>query len=98
VLFSPSTPNEGGGHGVDKLVHAALFGALALTTRRRYARGLWAVLAYAWLSELLQAVLPIHRDGDVFDALADTAGALLGWALAGRSTPDRVRNAGTSRR
>jgi len=84
VLFSPSTPSEGGLHGLDKAVHALLFCALAASTRWRWGRGLWAVIGYAVLSEVLQATLPIHRDGDVFDALADSAGALCGWLLAVR--------------
>ena len=76
--------------GLDKVIHAALFALLAVTTRRRYGRGLGLVLGYAGLSEVLQAVLPIHRDGDVLDFLADSACALAGWA--GAWTPGRVRN------
>ena len=79
VLFSPSTPSDGGIYGVDKLVHATLFAALAATTRARFGRGLLLVLLYAPASEVLQAVLPIHRDGNVPDALADVTGALVGW-------------------
>jgi hypothetical protein len=85
VLFSPSTPSEGGLYGVDKVVHATLFLLLALTTRRRFGRGLPWVLAYAVVSEVLQAVLPISRDGNVPDALFDGLGALLGWWIATRS-------------
>jgi VanZ family protein len=68
-------------------VHAGLFAALAVTTRLRFGRGLWAVVAYAAVSEVLQAVLPISRDGDVLDAAADVAGALLGWWLLARRHP-----------
>ena len=60
-------------------MHATLFAVLAATTRARFGRGLPLVLAYAVVSEVLQAVLPISRDGDVLDAAADAAGALLGW-------------------
>jgi hypothetical protein len=81
VLFSPSTPSEGGLYGVDKVVHATLFGLLALTTRRRFGRGLTLVLLYAPVSEVLQALLPIHRDGNVPDAIFDCLGALAGWWL-----------------
>jgi VanZ family protein len=84
VLFSPSTPSEGGLYGLDKVVHATLFLLLGLTTRRRFRRGLVWVLLYAPVSEVLQAVLPIHRDGNAPDALFDCLGAGLGWWLAGR--------------
>jgi VanZ family protein len=87
VLFSPSTPSEAGRYGVDKLVHATLFAALAVATRLRFGRGLVLVLAYGCLSEVLQSVLPIHRDGGVTDALADAAGACLGWVFARRLVP-----------
>ncbi len=93
MLFSPSTPNEGGVYGMDKLVHAALFAALALTTRWRFGRGLLLVLAYAGLSELLQNVLPIHRDGNVPDLLADTLGAVTGWWWGARGWEARRSNA-----
>jgi VanZ family protein len=100
VLFSPSTPSQARVIGLDKVIHASLFLALALTTRLRYGRGLIWVLAYAVTSEVLQAVLPINRDGDVFDALADSVGALLGWVAAVRRPlpPDRVRKVDPVRR
>lgn len=84
VLFSPTVPSEGGVHNLDKVVHAALFAALAVTTRLRFGKGLLLVVLYAVLSEVLQAVLPIHRDGNALDALADAAGAIVGWGLASR--------------
>ena len=40
-----------------------------------------ALVAYAGVSEVLQAVLPIHRDGDVADAAVDALGAVLGVVL-----------------
>jgi VanZ family protein len=83
VLFSPSTPSEGGLYGIDKVVHATLFLLLALTTRLRFRRGLVWVLLYAPVSEVLQAVLPIHRDGNVPDAVFDCLGAAIGWWVAG---------------
>ena len=84
MLFSPSTPSEGGGYGLDKVVHVLVFAALAASTRGRFGRGLVLVLLYAPVSEVLQAVLPIHRDGNVPDALADVGGALAGWWAFGR--------------
>ena len=87
VLFAPS----GGGAPLfpydDKVVHATLFALLAGTARWRFGAGpavLGAVCAYAPVSELVQAGLLPGRSGDVYDVLADLAGALAGWALAGR--------------
>jgi len=79
VLLSPKTPSGAEVNGIDKVIHALLFGLLAAATRARFAAGLGWVLAYAATSEVLQAVLPINRDGGVADAVADAAGALLGW-------------------
>jgi VanZ family protein len=83
--------------GIDKVVHAALFAVLAVTTRWRFGRGLAWVLLYAVLSEVAQQALPIHRDGSVLDALADAGGAAVGWWLVrhGRGLvtagPERTR-------
>ena len=82
--------------GADKLVHAGLFLLLALTARVRFgdaARVLVAVLLYAALSEVVQAVLLPRRSGDPLDLLADAAGAVVGWQLpaGGRSGLRRVR-------
>ena len=82
--------HPGGLRGIDKVVHVLLFCALAASTRWRWRRGLWVVSAYAVVSEVLQATLPIHRDGDPFDALADSAGAVLGWLLAVRLPQDEA--------
>ncbi|MCW2543348.1 MAG: hypothetical protein JWM40_900 [Frankiales bacterium] len=81
VLFSPRTPSGAEVAGIDKVVHALLFASLAAATAARFRRGLGWVLLYAVVSEVLQAVLPIHRDGSVWDAVADGIGALLGWAV-----------------
>jgi VanZ family protein len=43
---------------------------------------LLAVIAYGGLSEIIQSLALAHRDGDVWDFVADTTGALLGWVLA----------------
>lgn len=93
VLFSPGSTVPAGPPYSDKVVHAALFAALALT-------GSWAgvrprvllvgLAGYAAGSELLQAVLPIHRDGDLADAAVDLLGVVLG-LLPGR---DRRRTGG----
>ena len=92
VLFAPPDDVPFAPPGVDKLVHGALFAALALTGR-------WAgigrtVLApvlvlYAAVSEVLQGM--IGRDAAVGDWVADVVGLLLGlllWQLVtGRRTP-----------
>ncbi len=85
VLFSPASAVPGGLPINDKVVHAGLFAALALTGRLAglplvpLAAGL---LVYAGVSEVLQVVLPIGRDGDWRDALADSAGVVTGLLLA----------------
>ena len=87
VLFVPRTPSEQGIPHLDKVVHAALFAALAASTRWRFGphlAGLITVLAYAAASELVQQHWLAKRDGDVRDLAADAVGALLGWLLARR--------------
>ena len=88
VLFWPEQAGPAGPPGADKAVHAVLFGLLAATTRRRFgdrAVLLGLVLGYAAGSEVVQALLLPHRSGDPLDVVADTVGALAGWALARRS-------------
>ncbi|RLV50698.1 VanZ family protein [Nocardioides mangrovicus] len=85
VLFLPGSDVPTNVPVSDKVVHAGLFFLLALTGR-------WAGLStatlavelvlYAAASEVLQSVLPIHRDGDVRDALADVAGLAMGLVVA----------------
>ena len=93
VLFWPD-PASGGGRfpGADKVVHAGLFGLLALTSRCRFGTHgsvLAALVAYAVVSELVQAALLSNRSGDGWDVLADLAGVATGWWLAGRVLSDR---------
>jgi VanZ family protein len=91
VLFSPGSDVPSGLPVSDKVVHFLLFAALAVTGR--LARFPWpplvvGLVAYAAISEVLQDVLPINRDGDLRDLLADTLGVLTGVgvvALASRS-------------
>lgn len=66
-----------------------LFLLLAATARWRFGAAagvLIAVLAYAALSEVIQAQLLARRSGDLLDVAADAAGALAGWRLARRWT------------
>jgi VanZ family protein len=84
VLFTPESGVPTAPPGTDKVVHLLLFALLAFTGRRagmRWDALLAALVAYAGLSEVLQATLPIGRDGDVWDALTDVTGAALGLAV-----------------
>jgi VanZ family protein len=83
LFLLPVTPSSA--PGSDKVGHVAIFAALALAGR-------WAGLAtvplalgltaYAVVTELLQATLPLGRLGDPADAVADVAGIALGLVLA----------------
>jgi hypothetical protein len=86
----------------DKVVHALIFVALAVAGRwagvRWVALGL-GLAAYAGVTEILQAVLPIHRDGNVPDFLADVVGIGIGLLLSftamrlgARARPPRSRS------
>jgi VanZ family protein len=69
---------------VDKVVHAALFAALALTGRwAGVGRSVLAVLlvVYAAASEVVQGASPLARSASVADWVADVVGLLLGLAL-----------------
>lgn len=84
VLFTPGSTVPSGPPNSDKLVHALLFAALALASR--FAGLGWRatvawVLAYAALSEVLQAVLPINRGGSLGDFAADAVGMAVGLGI-----------------
>ncbi|GAA4810747.1 VanZ family protein [Tomitella cavernea] len=84
MLFSPGSTVPSGPPHSDKLVHAGLFAALAIAAVVAGAgwRSTAAVLlVYAAVSEVLQGVLPIHRNGDLRDVLADTVGIACGIVL-----------------
>jgi VanZ family protein len=95
MLFSPASEVPSDLPVSDKVVHFLMFALLAVTGRLAGVplRGLAAgLVVYAGVSELLQSALPINRDGDLRDALADTLGALSGLvvhAAAGRRRPRR---------
>ena len=95
-LYALFWPRPAGGPlfpGSDKVVHLGLFLLLAATARWRFGaagRVLGAVLAYAAVSELVQAVGLSERSGDVLDLLADAVGAVAGWLLAGRVLAGQV--------
>ena len=84
VLFAPASDVPPSPPGVDKLVHGALFAALALTGRwAGVGRSVLAVLlvAYAAVSEVVQGISPLQRSASVADWVADVVGVLLGLAL-----------------
>lgn len=88
ALFSPASGVPFLPPGFDKIGHFCLFAALAVTGRRAniYASGLGASLVvYAVVSEILQSILPINRDGDVWDAAVDLCGVAIGLWLFSRA-------------
>lgn len=95
VLFAPPSDVPSSPPGVDKLVHATLFAALAFTARwsgvgRAVTAG--ALIGYAAASEVIQGTDLVGRDASVGDWLADTVGVLLGlllWRSATRAAPAR---------
>ncbi|RBY79677.1 VanZ family protein [Blastococcus sp. TF02A-26] len=95
VLFAPGDDVPSSPPGVDKLVHLALFAALALAGRWAGVRTptLAALLVgYAVVSEVVQAVAPLQRSGSVADGLADVLGIALGlaaWAGISRARSSR---------
>jgi hypothetical protein len=91
VLFAPASDVPTAPPGTDKLVHGALFLALALTGRwAGIGRVLSVVLVgYAAASELIQGV--IGRDAAIGDWLADVVGLLLGLSLWGLLARRRAR-------
>ena len=86
----------------DKVVHALIFVVLAVAGR--WAQAPWVALgiglaAYAAVTEILQATLPINRDGNVPDFLADLVGigvglllSLIAMRLGARARPPRSRS------
>lgn len=87
VLFTPASGVPAGFPGSDKLVHLAVFAALALTGRVAAlprAALVAGLVGYAVGSEVLQHVLPLGRSADLLDVLADVLGIALGLVLARR--------------
>jgi VanZ family protein len=90
VLFAPASDVPSAPPGVDKVIHVAVFTALAVTGRwAGVGRSVLAVLlvVYAAVSELVQGLSPLERTASVADWVADVVGLLLGlalWALLAR--------------
>ncbi|MDP9497955.1 MAG: VanZ family protein [Actinomycetota bacterium] len=88
VLFAPTTAGAPVFPYADKVVHLLLFALLAATARWRFGRSaavVAAVVAYAALSEVVQAVALPTRSGDLADLVADVAGVALATVLADRA-------------
>ena len=72
-------------HNLDKYFHAATYAGLAywfmqLNFRRRYIRVAVGLVAMGILIEYLQSFTRT-RTADVYDALANTLGVAVGWAI-----------------
>lgn len=84
ILFAPGSDVPPSPPGVDKLVHGSLFAVLALTGVWAGIRSRWfgfALVTYAGVSELIQMLPGLQRDGSFGDFAADVAGVLLGFLL-----------------
>ena len=85
VMFLTPRDDVPSGGPDDKVVHALIF--VVLTVAGRWAALPWVALgvglaAYAAVTEILQAVLPIDRQGDVRDLAADVIGVAVGLLLS----------------
>lgn len=93
-LYAPEAPDSGDLPGSDKLGHVLMF---ALVMASGVVAGIPAALLavvlvlQAVVSETVQGMLLSMRSGDVWDAVADLVGIALGWAIAHRWAPSRVR-------
>lgn len=71
--------------GRDKWLHILIFVGFGLLWRLTGRSVWWVILAgtlYGILIEIWQALMPIHRTGDVYDALGDMAGTVMGVGVA----------------
>ena len=98
VLFTPESGVPTAPPGTDKVIHTLLFALLAYTgLYAKISRILPLLVVYAGVSEVLQELItPLHRSGEVLDALVDVLGIGLGWATATwlrsrRRGPDTTR-------
>jgi hypothetical protein len=89
IAYFSSSPDAHGAGWVtglfphaDKVVHAGIFGVLAILLYQATGRALFAVVLtslFGALDELHQTTVP-GRDANVWDWVADTLGAILGVA------------------
>ncbi len=67
--------------GKDKLIHVAIFVPFGMLWRMLGRSWLWVLVVgtlYGILIEIWQGLMPIGREADVYDAIADTIGTILG--------------------
>jgi VanZ family protein len=90
-LYGVYAPREAGPHvgipQIDKVAHLFLFASVAFLGLMIRIPARWllaALVANAFVSELVQYYVLPQRDGDPFDVLADLAGVVLGAWLAYR--------------
>lgn len=92
VLYWPLGVGGPAVPGVDKVVHVAVFAAVALAGRRAGV-GVWPLAAglglHAVVSEAVQGALLDRRDADPLDVVADLAGVVVG-LLAARLVAGRL--------
>ena len=81
AVYAPDGPGGPQINGFDKVIHVFIFAAPALAALMVGIRARWALgilVVHAPVSELIQHFVLPHRDGDVFDVLADLSGVVLG--------------------
>lgn len=94
VSLMPPALDSSGGHA-DKIVHLAGYAVLTFWWAQLVIRQRWklaiAVVLFGVAIELLQGLTPA-RHPDLFDALANSGGVLLGWLVARLlpNFPDRL--------
>lgn len=85
----------------DKAIHLGLFFVLTVLWLEALANGrvhraliiLGSIIAFSFLSEVYQQLLPFDRTADLFDAVADSIGATLGlvaWAISHAIWPKKA--------
>ncbi|MGL4173579.1 MAG: VanZ family protein [Actinomycetota bacterium] len=85
VLYFPRSPSVGGDVPLDKVVHVAVFGAVAVVAPAAVLplRPVVVGLAgHAVISELVQDALFTDRSGELADVIADLVGVGLGAGAA----------------
>jgi hypothetical protein len=81
VLYAPQGVGGPQITGLDKVVHLSIFAAPVLAALMAGLSAPWVVgilAVHGPVSELIQYSLLSHRSGDVFDALADVVGVVIG--------------------
>jgi VanZ family protein len=100
VLFTPAPEVPRGPEGIDKVIHLALFAAMAVSGRYAGvpARVLVpALVAYGGVSELLQGLPAIDRSTSAADWAADTVGVAVGFGARYVGAVLRTRRRSASR-